>query len=837
MKAYNHLYTSLAFFEEYLDSIQLNRNGKSLVRIHSSMHTAAEMQQLATDMERLLPNAVIIGCSTSKVICEGDIVSDACLVSITEIEESELRIGMFSCQEQTGEDKSGEALYKEVSEALIEDGEGLMLVFFPLSYYKTAKFVWHMNNRYPTLKMIGGVAYIAEGVHQEAESRAYVLAGTKVSSTDMAAVVISGSSLSVYENAICGVESVGKSYEVTGVHEHYLDEIEGGDAAVWYESLLGGAEELKKDPLLAGIFPLVREDFSQVAYNLVYEPFEILPKPWKMEKRNRLNFFTELSVGMKFSLGYFDPQKIVSQLSEVYQDLREEPVEALFAYDCLSRGWMLHDCAKWEVSQFFTTNMSGAMLSGEIIHMGGQNTYANSTFVVAGISENPEARLVLKSKSLKNTSVLQHNNVQMINYLLKMGNKQLNRQLSEQQEKMKQAMFYCPELGLDNQTQYLFDCETINLDKIAIFTLKNERIMRLFMGNSMFLDELKGLYADVRKRFFEKRLHFYSYGECSLLIAAESYMEDKAFISCMKEVFDYLNGVSYKDFVFSYEGAVVLREREPLQKAEAALQYGIKNKISFVLYGEMPKEVLSVKEEMHMLQTLREALVEDRVVPYFQAIHDNRTGKVGMYEALLRIQDAQGNIYQPDRCLPVAKDYNLYESMSIIMIRKVMEMFLDRDIAVTVNLNVQDIYDRDMLRMIFHYLKEAKNPENFIFELVESEEIRDYQFIKQFADSVHEYGARIAIDDFGSGFSNMLHIIRIDADILKIDGEIIKEICCDKNCREFVELINDWCTRQGKEVVGEYVENEAIQKVMEEIGIAYSQGFYFARPQPWKEEI
>ena len=832
MKSYNHLYQSLAFLEEYLDGIQLDRNTKCLVRIHSSVHTAAEMERLSADVGQLLPNAVIIGCSTSKVICEGDIVANACLISITETEKSELRLGMFKCQDAEGKDKSGEALCKEVSEALLESGEGLMLVFFPLSYYKTAKFVWHMGNRYPALKMIGGVAYTEEGAHQNAGERAYVLAGTKTSSTDMAAVVISGSSLFTYENAICGVESVGKSYEVTKVHEHYMDEMEGEDAAVWYERLLG-AEELKKDPLLAGIFPLVREDFSQVAYNLVYEPFEILPQPWRSEKRNRLNFFTELSAGMKFSLGYFDPQKIVSQLSEVYEDLKNEPVEALFAYDCLSRGWMLHDCAKWEVSQFFTTNMSGAMLSGEIIHMGGKNTYANSTFVIAGISENPAARLLLKSKSLSNVSTLQHNNVQMINYLLKMGNKQLNRQLNEQQEKMKQAMFYCAELGLDNQTQYLFDCERLNLDKIAIFTLKNERIMRLFMGNGMFLDELKGLYEDVGKRFFGRRLHFYSYGDCSLLIAAESFVGDEAFIACMKEVFDYLNGVSYKDFVFSYEGAVVIREREALQKAEAALQYGIKNKIQFILYSEMPGEVLSVKEEMHMLQTLREALVQDRVVPYFQAIHDNRTGKVGMYEALLRIKDAQGNIYQPGRCLPVAKDYNLYESMSIIMIRKVMEMFLDKDIAVTVNLNVQDIYDRDMLRMIFHYLKKAKHPENFIFELVESEEIRDYQFIKQFADSVHEYGARIAIDDFGSGFSNMLHIIRIDADILKIDGEIIKEICCDKNCREFVELINDWCTRQGKEVVGEYVENEAIQKVMEEIGIAYSQGFYFARPQPW----
>ena len=147
MKSYNHLYQSLAFFEEYLDSIQLDRNTKCLVRIHSSVHTAAEMERLSADVGQLLPNAVIIGCSTSKVICEGDIVANACLISITETEKSELRLGMFKCQDAEGKDKSGEALCKEVSEALLESGEGLMLVFFPLSYYKTAKFVWHMGNR------------------------------------------------------------------------------------------------------------------------------------------------------------------------------------------------------------------------------------------------------------------------------------------------------------------------------------------------------------------------------------------------------------------------------------------------------------------------------------------------------------------------------------------------------------------------------------------------------------------------------------------------------------------------------------------------------------------
>ncbi|MGN1102016.1 MAG: EAL domain-containing protein, partial [Huintestinicola sp.] len=55
---------------------------------------------------------------------------------------------------------------------------------------------------------------------------------------------------------------------------------------------------------------------------------------------------------------------------------------------------------------------------------------------------------------------------------------------------------------------------------------------------------------------------------------------------------------------------------------------------------------------------------------------------------------------------------------------------------------------------------------------VESEEVTDYQYIKEFADRIHEKNAKIAIDDFGSGFSNLMHIIRIDADFLKIDGEI-----------------------------------------------------------------
>ena len=113
--------------------------------------------------------------------------------------------------------------------------------------------------------------------------------------------------------------------------------------------------------------------------------------------------------------------------------------------------------------------------------------------------------------------------------------------------------------------------------------------------------------------------------------------------------------------------------------------------------------------------------------------------------------------------------------------------------------------------MIFHYLEQADYPENFVFELLESKEVKGYQYIEQFAESIHDHGTKIAIGDFGSGFSNLLHIIKINADILKIDEEIIKVICQDENCREFVSMINGWCKNNGKEVIGEFVENENLQ--------------------------
>jgi len=834
MKSYNHLFVSWGNFRSFLAGMNLDDNEKVLVRIHSGIHTEWEMAEFAKDIEKLLPEATIIGCSTSHVICEGRIVEKACLISITTFDECEVWGKSYECVYEDGAEKSAELLGKEVAADLQTGEDTMMLVFFPFGYFKTVEFVDYMNVSCPKVKMIGGKAADREALHHRDGEASFVLLGSKVSTRHLVTACISAPALHIYEDVVCGVETLGKSYSVTKLSGRYIEEIEDVPAAEWYEGMLG-KDELLKDPSLAAIFPMVPSDAATIAYSVSYFPYYDLPNPWRAEKRSRIGTYMEIDEGMRFAVGYFDPQKIVNSMNEVYQALRTEPVEVLFAYDCLSRMWMLHDCANWEIGQLATTNVSGAMLAGEVSNTENKNVYANLTFVVAGLSENAESRLFLKNKALKNTSALQHDNVQMINYLLKKGNKQLNKQLAEQQDKMHKAMFYYDRLDLENHTKCMFDKEQLRIDKIAVLGLHNEKILSLFMGQSALFEVLKAIYHDFKRNLEPFGFYVYSYREYSLLIAANDTVSDEEFLTETKEVYDQLNELAHKELQFSYGCAVVMHEEDILRKAEIAMQYGIKSKKKFVQYSEVPQEVLDIKEKMRILTVLKEALLYDRVVPYFQGIYDNREKRINMYEALIRIQDEQGNLYFPNQFLPVAKEYNLYEAVSAIMVKKVMELFIDKNDKVTLNLSVLDLYDRDMIKIIFKYLRQAAHPENFVFELVESEEVQDYQFIKQFADSIHELGAKIAIDDFGSGFSNLLHIIRIDADIIKIDGEIIKEICNDVKCREFVEVINAWCSRQNKEVVGEFVENGSIQTKIEEIGITYSQGYYFAKPRPWQD--
>jgi EAL domain-containing protein (putative c-di-GMP-specific phosphodiesterase class I) len=132
----------------------------------------------------------------------------------------------------------------------------------------------------------------------------------------------------------------------------------------------------------------------------------------------------------------------------------------------------------------------------------------------------------------------------------------------------------------------------------------------------------------------------------------------------------------------------------------------------------------------------------------------------------------------------------------------------------------------------------VRHPENFIFEILENEDVDEYDTLLRFVNNIHKLGGKISIDDFGSGYSNLLHVVSIPADFLKIDGSIVKECCRNKDSEGLVQLISAWNRMNSRitRTIAEFVEDEVIQDKLLLYGIDYSQGYLFSRPLPGMPE-
>lgn len=110
----------------------------------------------------------------------------------------------------------------------------------------------------------------------------------------------------------------------------------------------------------------------------------------------------------------------------------------------------------------------------------------------------------------------------------------------------------------------------------------------------------------------------------------------------------------------------------------------------------------------------------------------------------------------------------------------------------------------------------------------------EYDTLLRFVNNIRKLGGKTSIDDFGNGYSNLVHLVNIQADYLKIDGSIIRECCRNKASEHLLQLISAWLELDDREsrIVAEFVENEEIQNKLLRYHIDYSQGYLFSKPSP-----
>lgn len=269
---------------------------------------------------------------------------------------------------------------------------------------------------------------------------------------------------------------------------------------------------------------------------------------------------------------------------------------------------------------------------------------------------------------------------------------------------------------------------------------------------------------------------------------------------------------------------------DPLSRADIALYEAKSRHANLMIYDDSIKQGDEFRSNLHWIRMTKEALNNDLITPYFQPIVDNSTGKIVKYECLARLIGPDGKATRPEFFLEIAKRTKIYPSITKVIIKKSFQHFSRLPYEFSINLSIEDVHEHNILKYIRKMLLLYPVAERVVFEILETEEIDDYSQISAFTKQVKSLGCKVAIDDFGSGYSNFSHLVNLDFDYLKIDASLIQDIHINSEKQAVLKSIIAFVQAINKKTVAEFVESEMIFKYVKEAGVDFSQGFYFGRP-------
>ncbi|MFI3176278.1 MAG: bifunctional diguanylate cyclase/phosphodiesterase [Eubacteriales bacterium] len=389
---------------------------------------------------------------------------------------------------------------------------------------------------------------------------------------------------------------------------------------------------------------------------------------------------------------------------------------------------------------------------------------------------------------------------------------------------------------LPNFTQFEIDKDLYLYDKVSVIRVENADLTIAISGSESYYRASREILPLILKRLDKNIMNFYAFDYKTFLIGCtEGYSADK-FLILMRKLCDQFGYATAHDSGLT--GIVrfaLVSETENLVEKGLSLLIEHQNDLgNFFVYDQTTQKI-SLTEESAVIQTVRNAIVNNQIVAYYQGIRNNTSGLIDTYEALMRIVDSEGIIYSPHHFLDIAKKYKLYDKLTYLMIDCVLNDFRDRTERVSINVVTSDIRSVHFRNWFYQRLDDFPDPKRLILEIVESEEYTQEAELAEFIDRLRSYGVMIAIDDFGSGYSNLGKIINLKPDIIKIDGSIIQHICDNKHSQQVLDVIVSMSKILDAYVVAEYIENEEIQSIIDEFKIACSQGFLYSKPTPIEE--
>lgn len=281
---------------------------------------------------------------------------------------------------------------------------------------------------------------------------------------------------------------------------------------------------------------------------------------------------------------------------------------------------------------------------------------------------------------------------------------------------------------------------------------------------------------------------------------------------------------------------ILSRTQETLDAAKA------KRRGSFMAYRPNIEREALRRENVRATDEIVAALNERRIFLAYETVVASADRRPAFYECLMRVRRSDGNLIAASEIVPVAERLGLVRLLDHRVLElTIAELVAAPSLQASFNVSPASTIDPDWWAGLGSLVRSHPGvAERLIVEITESAAIQDIDETRGFVTRVKDLGCRIAIDDFGAGYTSFRNLRKLGVDIVKIDGAFVHDIMRSEDDRAFVRTLIDLAKRLKLTTVAEWVQDERTAQTLEAWGCDYLQGAHIglaATERPWVESV
>jgi diguanylate cyclase (GGDEF)-like protein/PAS domain S-box-containing protein len=913
MKLINHKFLSKEALSVFIDK-NISKTKSVLVQLFCGDMNTKNIQKVLDILKTKLPDASVIGSSTTGeidagVICEGTITISFCI-----FEDTNIRVAYHQKSDYETGVKVAKKFLKPNTKAIIAFSEALM--------EDSELFLNGFSSISKDTVIAGGNA----GDNYNFK-KTFIISGDKIHFNGIVVCALDSDCLHVYTDYSLEWKTIGSEMKVTKAQGNKIYEIDYFPVEKAYKYYLGD-EILNNFPASVIEFPLIKvDDGINIARSVITK-----------DKDGGYIYAGHFKSGdmVKFAIGNIED--ILSKSNKLYNNIATTPVQGTFVYSCSVRKMFIGEQLNYElgmIQQIAPT--AGFFTYGEFFHSKTKNQLLNITTTTLSLSESNNITKRERKTAKKYDRTMLNSLVNLVN----VSDKKLNqyKELLDANSIVSKTDVkgfityvnekFCKISGYSRQELlgkrhsivkhpdtdkaiYRDMWKTIKSKKIWKGTIKNrakdgsdyyvksvimpilnddgdiieyisartnvsELVRKDEIIKQQYKDALTGLqnrnslyhnlstknemkaslilinidrFSDINdyfgyeqgdivlkefaKNISKENVEAFRISGDEFAILCEHDLDAQTRNSITKMIIELENNeyiILQNGFSLFLSCGVAYGERDEIYKlSHIALKESKVSKKQIVFYNDNEDLVRQIENNIKIISKIKQAIEDDRFMPFFQGIVDNKTKKITKYECLIRLKNVDGKIIAPFFFLEHAKKAKLYSKLTKIMIAKSFEKFANSEYEFSINLSVQDILSYKVVNVLLEHLEKFKCGNRVVLELVESEGIENFDELLVFIKQVKKYGCKIAIDDFGTGYSNFNYLAKLNIDFIKIDGSLIRGIEQDRAKLITVESILHFAQKMNIKTIAEFVEDESTFDILCEMGVDFSQGYLFSKP-------